>query len=73
MYVHLGCITGLSCAFCTCACIQDLKKFNYYFWFVFPALYPDDPITYKTITTLDKAWSKEKVHRTSYILYDIVD
>ena len=51
--------------------MQDLKKFNYYFWFSFPALYPGDPITYKTITTLDKAWSKEMVMASSLLVAQV--
>ena len=39
----------------------DLKKYHYSYWFAFPALTPEQPITYKSVKTIDKAFSPEQI------------
>lgn len=39
----------------------NLKKYDYYYWFAFPALVPDIPVTFDSIQSLDKVFSAEQL------------
>lgn len=47
--------TSVLCSFLLLT-FSDLKKYNYHYWFAYPALVPDDPITYKSINPIDKIY-----------------
>lgn len=46
---------------------QDLKKFNFYYWFAFPALLPVDPFVCEEITKVDTYFTKEQVCMHVYV------
>ena len=39
----------------------ELKKYNFTFWFAFPALMPDEPITAKSCKKLSEVWDGKKI------------
>ena len=39
----------------------NLKKYDYYYWFAFPALVPDTPIMHSTIKSLENVFSTEQL------------
>ena len=39
----------------------NLKKYDYYYWFGYPALAPNEPVSYKSLKTIDKAFTSEQI------------
>ncbi|XP_064398702.1 ubiquitin-like modifier-activating enzyme ATG7 [Halichondria panicea] len=40
---------------------SDLKKFNFYYWFAFPALQPAEPFTCDSVCGVGDVWSKKQL------------
>lgn len=40
---------------------KDLKKFNFYYWFAFPALIPEEPFTCEGTQNITEVFSVDQV------------